>query len=436
MTDPQAPGYYDTWLREGGNGDVADHVKALEAIIARLTQERETLTAQYWNVSGQLDEAREELGQKRRENIEDAVQRQNRADALEAEVARLTQQLDAAVQQQNRNATQAVLLAEEVARLTAAPKQNAEDAEDDSRVFGTHIREAIAVFTEVAPPLQHIELVVQPLKTVLAQWDKHVSEGESAQAYRGMELAEATRAALIALRVPAPSSSAQHVGPAQTAPVGAGMPGPGGTIVDADGEMAAQLQTQEKTYLDFHKLAWQWVIKHYTSDGRSIHDGTFNIHAQQAVLWMADFAESQAQSQAQEIASLTDRGRRGAWHAFDDPLPEEMTQAQEIARLTTENAALAARWRREFAWAEASMAKSRKLEVQAEAIRQALQGIVGEMREQAAREFNSTAEVFADGGFANSDKCFERQETLDKWADALEAALGGWVRTDPHAGTR
>lgn len=43
---------------------------------------------------------------------------------------------------------------------------------------------------------------------------------------------------------------------------------------------------------DLKKQAWDWVIQNKTSDGLSLHDGNFHIHAQTAVVWMADFAKN------------------------------------------------------------------------------------------------------------------------------------------------
>jgi len=46
------------------------------------------------------------------------------------------------------------------------------------------------------------------------------------------------------------------------------------------------------TNKELRDLAWQWVIENKTSDGKGMFDSWFTIHAQEAVRWMATFAQT------------------------------------------------------------------------------------------------------------------------------------------------
>lgn len=73
------------------------------------------------------------------------------------------------------------------------------------------------------------------------------------------------------------------------------------------------MSEKDREYLAAHRRAWRWVIEHHTSDGRSIYDGHFNVHAQTAVKWMAEFAMSERKANA---SSQTETPEKTRWPGY------------------------------------------------------------------------------------------------------------------------
>lgn len=59
-------------------------------------------------------------------------------------------------------------------------------------------------------------------------------------------------------------------------------------------------------YSQLKQLATDWVIRHKTSDGLSLYDSNFTIHAQGAICWMAEFAAAQQQLIEASAAALAE----------------------------------------------------------------------------------------------------------------------------------